>query len=314
MNFSALQHIRRAVQTLNPKSVRDLSDRSLNIAIYAATDDDYKRFEDFMTLGLSPARRAEALSILHRGPDPTKVLQFDIAIYDESVLAPRRALVFHTEDPQRLIKEILENFDYSLTLPLARTFPAFRTPFVQDVIRTVSRENAIFSLATALPDIIPSLIELPWAVTEFASDTAVLTANQIKMAFLIAAACDREVGYREKKREIAAVIGSAFGWRALARQLIGKIPFGGGLLPKAGIAYAATGLIGHSLDRLYSVGYNYSREERKTYYEEAFKQGRRVAANVLKKLRPDLAAKYVPEAEVSSDDFSTNGRSRFQQT
>jgi hypothetical protein len=72
-------------------------------------------------------------------------------------------------------------------------------------------------MATALPDIVPNLIELPWAATEFASDTAILTANQIKMAFLIAAASDRQVGYREQKKEIASVIGSAFGWRALAR-------------------------------------------------------------------------------------------------
>ena len=62
--------------------------------------------------------------------------------------------------------------------------------------------------------------------------------NQIRMGFMIAGASDREVGYMEQKGEIAAVIGSAFGWRALARELVGKIPFGGGLIAKAGVAYA----------------------------------------------------------------------------
>ncbi|MFZ0590529.1 MAG: hypothetical protein WAM39_08610 [Bryobacteraceae bacterium] len=292
MNVSALQHIRKAVQTLNPHKVRALGERDLKIGLYAATPGDYARMEEFFVQDLSPARRSQALTLLHRGPDPRQVLEFDLAIYDESVLAPSRALVFHSRRPERLVEQVLDNFDQSIALPLAKTFLPFRMPYVDLVIRTTCRENAIFSMATALPDIIPSLIELPWAMTEFASDTAVLTANQIKMAFLLAAASDREAGYREQRREIAMVIGSAFGWRALARQLIGKIPFGGGLIPKAGIAYAATKLIGSSLERLYRVGYTYTREEREQIYAEAFIHGKRVASSILKKVRPDLAGKY----------------------
>lgn len=307
MNLSALQHIRKAVQTLNPNHVRELSDKQLNIALYAATEADYQKIEGYFLEGLSPARRNEATAFLHRGPDPQKVLQFDLAIYDESVLAPRRALVFHSAEPERLVKSVVEQFDYSITLPLARTFRPFREPYVEQVIRTVSRDNALFSLATALPDIIPSLIELPWAATEFASDTAILTANQIKMAFLIAAASDREVGYREQKKEIASVIGSAFGWRAIARQLVGKIPLGGGLIPKAAIAYSATKLIGVSLDRLYRIGYGYTREERKDVYDDALAQGRHVAQSILKKLRPDLAAKQASPEYAGNEHLRTSG-------
>jgi hypothetical protein len=307
MNLSALQHIRKAVQTLNPNHVRELSDKQLNIALYAATEADYQKIEGYFLEGLSPARRKEATAFLHRGPDPQRVLQFDLAIYDESVLAPRRALVFHSAEPERLVKSVVEQFDYSITLPLARTFRPFREPYVEQVIRTVSRDNALFSLATALPDIIPSLIELPWAATEFASDTAILTANQIKMAFLIAAASDREVGYREQKKEIASVIGSAFGWRAIARQLVGKIPLGGGLIPKAAIAYSATKLIGVSLDRLYRIGYGYTREERKDVYDDALAQGRHVAQSILKKLRPDLAAKHASPEYAENEHLRTSG-------
>jgi hypothetical protein len=307
MNVSALQHIRRAVQTLNPHKVRELSDRDLKIGLYAATPGDYARMEEFFVQDLSPARRSQALTVLHRAPDPRQVLEFDLAIYDESVLAPSRALVFHSSRPDRIVKQILDNFDQSIALPLAKTFEPFRMPYVDLVIQTTCRENAIFSMATALPDVVPSLIELPWAMTEFASDTAVLTANQIKMAFLIAGASDREAGYREQKQEIAMVIGSAFGWRALARQLVGKIPFGGGLIPKAGIAYAATKLIGSSLERLYRVGYTYTREERKQIYAEAFNHGKRVASNILRKVRPDLASKYSGDSNGAKEHQSTSG-------
>jgi len=307
MNLSALQHIRKAVQTLNPSHVRDLGDKQLNIALYAASEPDYQKIEGYFLEGLSPARRTEAMAFLHRGPDPQKVLQFDLAIYDESVLAPRRALVFHSGEPERLVQSVVEQFDHTIALPLARTFRPFRQRYVERVIRTVSRENALFSLATALPDIIPSMIELPWAATEFASDTAVLTANQIKMAFLLAAASDREVGYREQKKEIASVIGSAFGWRALARQLVGKIPLGGGLIPKAAIAYSATKLVGLSLDRLYRIGYGYTRQERRDVYEDALEQGRHVAQTILKKIRPDLAARNASAAYTENEHIRTSG-------
>jgi len=112
-----------------------------------------------------------------------------------------------------------------------------------------------------------------------------LTANQIRMAFYLSAASDRQVGYREQKSEIASIVAGAFGWRALARELIGKVPFGGGLLPKAGIAYAGTFAVGVSLERLYRLGYGFSRDERKAVYEEAYEHGRQIAGMLLAGLR-----------------------------
>jgi hypothetical protein len=187
-----------------------------------------------------------------------------------------------------------------LGIPLAKSFLPFRRPYVHHVIAKTARENALFSLATALPDIIPSVIELPWAIAEFASDTAFLTMNQVQMAFIIAAASDREPGYTHQKSEIATVIGSAFGWRALARQLVGKIPFGGGLIGKAAVAYAGTKVLGLSLDRLYEIGFTYSREERDHLYADAYRQGKKVAVRILRLVRPDLAAKYGEESIASN--------------
>jgi len=104
--------------------------------------------------------------------------------------------------------------------------------------------------------------------------------NQIRMAFLLAAASDRPVGYREQKMEVGGIIAGAFGWRALARNLVGKIPFGGGLLPKAAIAYAATYVEGRSLERLYSRGYGLTRKERNLEYGDAMAKGRQVVGAI----------------------------------
>ena len=114
----------------------------------------------------------------------------------------------------------------------------------------VAKENALFAVATALPNVVPNLIELPWVVGEFASDTAFLTANQVRMAFQIAAACGKDVGLGKQKGAVLSIAAGAFGWRALARELVGKIPLGGGLIPKGAIAYAGTYLAGKGLEYL----------------------------------------------------------------
>jgi hypothetical protein len=204
--------------------------------------------------------------------------------------APQGAFAFHSGHTGEFVNEVLSQRP-KLGVALAKSFTPFRQPYVDSVVAKTCKENTLFSLATALPDIIPSLIELPWAVAEFASDTAFLTMNQVRMAFLIAGASDREVGYMDQKTEIATVIGSAFGWRALARQAVGKIPFGGGLIAKAAVAYAGTKVLGLSMDRFYSIGYKYSRPERQHLYDEALQQGRTIAVKILQFVRPEIAAK-----------------------
>ena len=110
------------------------------------------------------------------------------------------------------------------------------------------------------------------------------------MAFLIAAASDRQVGYHEQKAQIGGIIAGAFGWRALARQIVGKIPLGGGLIPKAAIAFAGTQVVGLSLERYYGIGYGFTRDERQLAYQEAFARGKEVARSVLDSIRQRKAS------------------------
>jgi hypothetical protein len=192
-------------------------------------------------------------------------------------------------------------------LPLARNLYPFRRQAANRIIRSVAKENALFCLATALPDVVPGLAWIPWAVGEFGSDAAFLTMNQIRMAFYLAAASDRPVGYREQRNEIASMVAGAFGWRALARELVGKVPFGGGLIPKAGIAYAGTVAVGVSLERLYRVGYGFTREERKAVYEEAYENGRQIARMLLENLRRKPAlSEPAPKSVSKSSSTSTS--------
>ena len=208
----------------------------------------------------------------------------DVEIYDASILRPASAFSFDPESPDTCIRRILRARE-ELALPLARHLHPFRKPAAHRIIRSIAKENALFCLATAIPDVVPSLAMIPWAAGEFASDTAFLTMNQIRMAVQLAAVSDRPLGYREQRSEIASIVAGSFGWRALARELIAKVPFGGGLIPKAAIAYAGTLAVGLSLERLYRMGYGFTRAERQTAYEEAYEHGKQIASMLLETFR-----------------------------
>jgi len=286
MPVQFFRNIKEAIGNLDPEEIRRHTDRRLRLFLYADNDEALRQMEDFFAPGeLSEARQAQLHHVIYRASEgflPSN--SHDLEIYFEdsphSVLTPTsQVFAFHPDDPMRTVHDVLKHRP-DLAVPLALHIHPFREEVSKRIVKKVAKENALFALATAVPDMIP-LISLPWAIGEFASDTAFLTANQIRMAFLLAAASDHEVGYREQKGEIASIMLGAFGWRALARELVGKIPMGGGLIPKAAIAYAGTRVMGMSIERFYRLGRAYTREERRLAYEDALDRGKTFAASML---------------------------------
>jgi hypothetical protein len=92
------------------------------------------------------------------------------------------------------------------------------------------------------------------------------------------------VGYREQKAQIAGIVAGAFGWRAIARELVGKIPLGGGLIPNAAGAFAGTYVVGLGLEKVNRTGARLTREERREAYADAFARGR----EAVRELAPGL--------------------------
>lgn len=275
---SLLLHVRQAFSKLNPNQVRTEAEKQVTIEIAAPNEERYAAIEHLLIPDtVTPAKRAAARSAIRRAGEPGAPAT--LSIYDDSMAYPAGAFLYSGANPSHVLGEILKQKP-DLHLALARRFPGFRECVVADVIKTVSKENSMFALATAIPSIVP-LLSLPFAVGEFASDTAFLTMNQVRMAFLLAGASGREVGYRAQKSEIASIIASAFGWRALARELISKIPLGGGMVAKGAIAFAGTFVVGASIERLYRVGYGYNVTEREAAYKEAFERGKQVVSGML---------------------------------
>ncbi len=272
--------VKNAISNLNPAEIREEADRPVQIGLHAATQPGFEALENYLVHAApGPQSRYFERAVYRAEPGG----RYDVEIYTPDIAAPPHAFTWWPANPQHTVRQILGTRP-ELALALARRVEPFRSVYISRTIRQIAKENGVFSIATALPDVVP-MLSLPWAGGEFASDTAVLTANQIRMSFLLAAANDMPVGYREEKGEIATILMGAFGWRALARELVSKIPFGGGLLPKAAISYAGTTVVGLSLDRYYKLGQHFNRSEQREAYQRAYEKGKAIVGLVLANMR-----------------------------
>jgi hypothetical protein len=272
---------RAAFSLLNPQAVRSLAQRPVHFGLVSSTPAGYADMEDFLIPpSLDRVVREERFGLVHRADDPNPPEDVDLVLYEDGLDVAEGAWAFDRAAPARTVAAILAGNE-DAAVPLARQFPVFRPAVVERIIHSIARENALFAVATALPDVVPNLVELPWAFGEWASDTAFMTANQFRMAFLIAAANGLDAGFGEQKGQLLSIAGAAFGWRAIARELAGKIPFGGGLVPKGAIAYAGTYVVGKALERWRHSRAGLAREEGRKLYAAALKRGRTVARELL---------------------------------
>jgi hypothetical protein len=285
MSLNILKDLKAAYSNLNAAAVRQTAGQHLSIGLAGLTDGAYRAMEHF----LRPPLEGCVAAHIYRATDPAQPEGFHLVLYDSAVACPENAFVFYAGDEARTVREVLDARP-ELDLPLARNFEVFREPVLDDILHRVSKENALFAIASALPNVIPTFFELPWAVGEFATDTAFLTMNQVRMALLMAGACGDPVGYIEQKAQIGLIIGGAFGWRAIARELVGMIPLGGGLIPKGAVAYAGTYAVGASLKRYHLQGIHYSLGERREAYLAALERGRRLVGGWISGLRDRRAA------------------------
>src|SRR5438067_1128094 len=162
MALAFLHQVRQALHNLNPSEVRALADTPVRVGIVAASPQGLGQIESFLAPPhLTPERRAEAARILIRGSAGPS----DIQIYESSLLRPASAFSFDPEAPEDCVRRIVRRHP-ELKLALARRLEPFRKEVAQNVIRAVAKENALFSLATAIPDVVP-LLSIPWAVGEF---------------------------------------------------------------------------------------------------------------------------------------------------
>lgn len=298
----------KAFLQLNPNKVKTDSERKVCLAVVGPeaivrdvtellvgpVPEDYERAADTLLLVPSPVT-----------DDSLKALrQCDIVLCSTEVTQELTGVDnerrFAFESPPE-IKQVIENilhvpFLGYTHLPLARALPGIRPIVSTMTIQNISVENAIFVVSTSLGNVIPNPLQPLASVAEAAGDLVVLTANQFRMLFQLAAAHNRPLGLRQLSPEIASILGAAFGWRSIARELAGQIPLGGGVIPKAAIAFAGTWAVGDGIAYYYSTGRRLTKTEIKQRFDAAYQKGRSTAESILGKLR-NAYIRFNPSAE-----------------
>lgn len=270
---------------MNPAAVRAAASRPLRFGVLAADEDCVDDIRDF--LGPQHTRTGQYRVVRIAKEDDFG--QVSVGFSERGVPHPAHFFAFDPSDPQTSASALLDEHEEDW-LPLACNFSGFRPMVSERLIWKIAKENALFTVATSLPNIVPTVLALPWAVGEFASDTVFLTVNQIRLSFLLAAAHGKDVSYDSQSVKIGSIAGVALGWRAIARQIVSKVPAGAGLVPKGLIAFAGTYVVGRALEHWFREGTPLGRAAQKEHFEAARHRGRaaveRIVESALSHSRP----------------------------
>jgi len=162
------------------------------------------------------------------GPEPTTPVPYVLAT---DILPLRAGEGF----PLEALGRLLAAKDEDAAVALAARLPAIRRGVAEALIARVARQNAVIAAAVFVPGV----------------DFPVLTLNQLRLVLRLAAAYGEEI---DSKRlpEILGVVGTAFGFRALARQALGVVPIAGWAVQGA-VAYAGTRTLGEAAIRYFET-------------------------------------------------------------
>jgi uncharacterized protein (DUF697 family) len=166
-----------------------------------------------------------------------------------------------------------------LGLALGRRFAIFRPAVVEREIMRVARVNAEVAIVSAIPQ--ASLILGPVSAV---ADTFLLTKNQAMLLLRLAALYGLSLD-RRRLAELAPVVGAAFGWRTLAREAVGFLPAGFGVVPKAVIAYAGTGAAGRAAAWYYETGRKMPENQLRQIYDESSARARGLVREIGQRLK-----------------------------
>jgi uncharacterized protein (DUF697 family) len=122
-------------------------------------------------------------------------------------------------------------------LPLARNFEFAREAVANTFVTSTAWQNALIGAVVVFPG----------------ADMPLMTANQAKMILRIAAAYGEPVGAASRLGELAAVVGSGYLFRTVARQVLTAVP-GFGWAVKGGIGFTGTVAMGKAAVAYFEQG------------------------------------------------------------
>jgi uncharacterized protein (DUF697 family) len=279
------------VKEVTTQAIRDESRRPFLMGIAGEAASVAALRQTFLGPDPSPEQVDVARSFLMEAPQPISPDTFRdlsrcqlVLLADDSVapadVRPADTLVIGSAESA--IEQVLNRRpDWSLSL--SRHLPGFRPEVSHRVIFNVSRVNAEIAIVSSLPQSIPVLAPLFPAVAT--TDILILTKNQVMMLMRLAAAHGLEPVWTARMKELLPVVGGGFGWRAIARELVGLVPAGAGVIAKGTIAFTGTYVTGRTAQMYYQLRRAPTPAELRRLYEEAAATAKGVVTEALQRLR-----------------------------
>ncbi len=175
-----------------------------------------------------------------------------------------------------------------LALVLATGFTKFRRFYSRRLTARSATRNGVIAACSSLP--VSTVPVVGWLLKFLATsaETMVITASQLRLCLLVAAVHGRTVDFFDRIGELWPVIGGAFGWRALARELVGFVPAAGWAV-KTGVAYSGTWAVGEASRLFYEKGQpsdeEVQRELARLARQDARLKTKEFMANLLEELK-----------------------------
>ncbi len=138
--------------------------------------------------------------------------------------------------------------DPDLAVAVGRRFEALRDPIARALTYQTAWANGEFAFLSNAPAAVPIIGPL----LAGGADSLVLTKNQVFLWVRLALLYGRPFEtVWPILAELAPVVGGAFVWRSVARELVGLLPPVLAALPKTAIAYSATVALGMAAENYY---------------------------------------------------------------
>ena len=168
---------------------------------------------------------------------PTIAVQTDSGRFDVPYVLATDVVVCHPGSGfpvQEIARALAARLGESGT-QLAARLPVLRDAVCDELIESFSRRNGLLGAAIFVPG----------------ADLPVLTLNQLRLVLRLASAHGVEVD-QSRLPEVLGTIAAGFGFRTVARQLLGAIPVAGWAV-KGAVAYSGTRALGEAARRYFAA-------------------------------------------------------------
>ncbi len=167
-------------------------------------------------------------------------------------------------------------------IAVGRRLPPLRESVAAKLTRDAANNALKVALASAVVDHIP-VVGIVLGAFASAGDMVAITGIQMMLLLHIQAAYGKDPDV-QRMWQLLPVIGGGFGWRTLARELVGFVPVAG-IAIKGAIAYAGTIVVGEGVTFFLEHGRHMSKGQASQIYDRTKEDAMRFAREFVTKFK-----------------------------